>query len=169
MTTRVILAEGGRLAFVWPAARLSDRTEYTLTVSAVRDQQGRAVVPASVVFTTATPPAKPADPADVEEWVPDAGSSSKGWRSNRPPSPWESLAPLMGPLGVTAISGRALTLDGRPLARVTLEMEGAKAESDRTGRFLLLIPSVGSGRHVLEIHGDTANRPARTYGFFDTG
>jgi hypothetical protein len=28
VTTRVILAEGGRLAFVWPAARLSDGTEY---------------------------------------------------------------------------------------------------------------------------------------------
>jgi hypothetical protein len=31
-----------------------------------------------------------------------------GWRANRPPSSWESLAPL----GVTAVSGRVLRLDG---------------------------------------------------------
>ena len=48
-------------------------------------------------------------------------------------------------------------------------MDGAKTRSDRTGRFLLLVPGVKGGRHVLDIHGHTANQPLRTYGFFEYG
>lgn len=41
---------------------------------------------------------------------------------------------------MTALAGQVLRLDGQPLADVTLEMEGPTAETDRTGRFLLLLP-----------------------------
>ena len=105
VTTRVIVAEGGRLAFVWPATRLRESSRYTLTISGARDQQGRAVVPSSVAFTTTAQPDL-ADAADLEEWVPDVATVSQGWRANRRPSSWESLAPLMARPGVTAVSGR---------------------------------------------------------------
>src|SRR5439155_22774655 len=169
-STRVIAAEQGRLAFVWLAAPLAEDTTYVLAVSGPVDRFGVSVTPVSITFKTKTHSASSTDSDDAEAWVPDASSVKNGWRTNRPPSPWESLAPLMAPPGVTAISGRVLTLDGRPLPRVTLEMKGAgETESDRTGRFLLLAPSIGAGRHVLEIKGETASRPNRRYGFFEYG
>src|SRR4029450_4769491 len=98
--------------------------------------------------------------------IPNPRDPETRWRTNRPRSSWESLAPLMAPAGVTAISGRVLTLDGRPLPGVTLEMDGPRErEPARSGRFLLLAPAVGAGRHVLEIEGEPASRPGRTYGF----
>ena len=48
-----------------------------------------------------------------------------------------SLPPLVAGAGVTAVSGRALQLDGRALAHVTLEIRNRTAKRDRTGRFLL--------------------------------
>ena len=62
------------------------------------------------------------------------------WRTNRPPSPWESLPPLTAPPGQTAIAGRVLTLDGRPLPDVTLADGATSVRTDRTGRFLLVMP-----------------------------
>jgi hypothetical protein len=40
-------------------------------------------------------------------------------------------------------------------------------QSDHTGRFLLT--DIEAGRHELEIEGESANRPGRTYGFFEFG
>jgi hypothetical protein len=49
-------------------------------------------------------------------------------------------------------------------------MDGAgTTEADQTGRFLLRAPAVGAGRYVVTINGATANRPSRTYGFFEYG
>src|SRR6266545_145308 len=85
-----------------------------------------------------------------------------GWRSNRPDSPAASLPPLTAPAGVTAVAGQVLRLNGQPLPDVTLEIDGNEATSDRTGRFLLLLPNVAAGHHELEIDGRTANRGKRT-------
>jgi RHS repeat-associated protein len=168
--TRVIAAEGGRLAFVWPADRLAEGASYVLNVSGAVDVLSVPVASTSIPFVTRAQPADLSDASDPEAWIPDPRNPDERWRTNRPRSSWESLAPLVAPPGVTAISGRVLTLDGRPLPGVTLEMDGAReTETDRTGRFLLLAPSVGAGRHVLEIEGETANRPNRTYGFFEYG
>jgi len=165
---RVIPAEQGRLAFVWPGEPLAEDTRYTLLISRAVDVTGIALAPASLTFTTTV---RPTDAAvDDEEWIPDADSVKNGWRTNRPPSPWESLAPLMAPPGVTAISGRVLTLDGRPLPGMTLRVEDdASTESDRTGRFLLVLKNGADGRRVLQIDGETASRPNRTYGFYEYG
>jgi len=165
---RVIVAEQGRLAFVWPAEPLAEDTQYTLSVSGPIDLTGVPLAPASLTFTTTT---RPTDAViDEEEWIPDANSVKNGWRTNRPPSPWESLAPLMAPPGATAISGRVLTLDGRPLAGVTLRVEDdASTESDQTGRFLLVLKNGADGRRVLQIDGETASRPNRKYGFYEYG
>jgi YD repeat-containing protein len=52
---------------------------------------------------------------------------------------------------------------------VELEIDGHHARTDRTGRFLLTLDGVATGRHVLDINGATANRAGRTYGFFEAG
>jgi RHS repeat-associated protein len=162
----VIPAEQGRLAFVWPATRLSDDSTYTLTLSGAVDGVGTPLTPTTITFTTVRPTTD-AGKVDPEEWAPDAATRRNGWRSNRAPSPWETTAPLLAPLGVSAVSGRVLRLDGRPLADVTLRLEGQTTRSDRTGRFLLRVDSLATGEHTLVIDARTANRPARTYGFYE--
>jgi RHS repeat-associated protein len=165
---RVIAAEGGRLVFVWPTDKLVEDTTYTVTLSGASNASGTLVVPFSMTFTTLQRPVEKPE-ADAEIWTPDAATMQNGWRTNRPPSPWESLDPLMAPPGVSAISGRVLTLDGRPLPDVTLTFDdGATAHSDRTGRFLLTVRSP-KGRDVIAIDGATASRPGRKYGFFEWG
>jgi RHS repeat-associated protein len=169
MSVKVVGAENGRLAFVWPLDPLVEGETYTLTIDGAVSPRGVAIARASIPFSTVAAKVT-ADGSDDEGWNPTADSIRNGWRSERTPSPWETLVPLMARDGMTAISGRVLTLDGRPLPRVTLTMDGTQpVESDRTGRFLLLAPTVGAGRHVLDIKGSTANRPGRSYGFFEYG
>ena len=169
VTTRVVAAEDGRLIFVWPAAPLAAGADYTLTVAGVSDAVGISVVSASVRFTTVRP--SELNPvADAEEWIPSSSSVENGWRANRPPSPWESLPPLTATIGATALSGRVLTLDGRPLPGVTLTIKGdVSTETDRTGRFLLRLNTVSPGRRILQIQGKSASRVDRQYGFYEYG
>jgi len=168
--TRIVAAEQGRLAFVWPLAPLTENTTYDVSVAGPAPASGVPVVPVSIAFTTRSYPTPPPDGADREEWMPDETSVKRGWRTGRPTSPWESLAPLLAPAGVTAISGRVLTLDGRPLPDVTLAMAGEDGtRSDRTGRFLLVVKPAAAARRVLQIDGRTASRPNRRYGFFEYG
>jgi RHS repeat-associated protein len=166
--THIIPAEQGRLAFLWPAEPLAEESTYTVTVSGAIDVAGIPMPSSSLTFTTSS---RSLDPTvDTEEWIPDADSIRNGWRTNRPPSPWESLAPLTAPPGTTAISGRVLALDGRPLPGVTLAVEDdASTESDRTGRFLLILKNGAAGHRVLQIDGETASRPNRKYGFYEYG
>jgi len=158
----VVPAESGRLAFVTPAEALKASTTYTLTLLGGLDSRGRAIQPSRLEFTTKAATGDAAT-ADDEEWLPDG----EGWRSNRPPSPWQSLPPLAGRDGVTAVAGQVLKLNGTPLRGVTLEINGHKTETDRTGRFVLEVPEATSGFHVLEIEGASASTPGRTYGRFD--
>src|SRR5262249_25461535 len=130
------------------------------------DTRGVPLLPASIIFTTVDVQAA-ATPLDDEMWVPETSADARGWRSNRPESPWEHLPPLHGAPNETALAGRVLRLDGRPLADVTLTLEGRSARSDRSGRFLLPLDGVGSGEHTLAIDARTANRPGRTYGFYE--
>src|SRR6185503_11125985 len=69
--------------------------------------------------------------------------------------------------GVTALAGQVLRLDGLPLADVTLRLEGRATRTDRTGRFLLPLDGLASGEHTFAIDARTANRPGRTYGFYE--
>jgi len=170
VSTKVIAAENGRLVFVWPASALAEGTRYVLRASGAATAAGIPLVPASIAFTTVVLAAGATDAAGAEDWARDADSITSGWRTGRPASSWESLAPLMAPPGVTAISGRVLTLDGRPLAGVSLSVEGdATSHSDRTGRFLLELTAGATARRVLRIDGGPASRPNRRYGFFEYG
>ncbi|HET9261880.1 MAG TPA: hypothetical protein VFO14_02445 [Vicinamibacterales bacterium] len=73
------------------------------------------------------------------------------------------------PAATMALAGQALRLDGRPLMDTRLAIGEHEPRTDRTGRFLLLLPGVSAGRHELEIDGRTASRGIRTYGFFEYG
>jgi RHS repeat-associated protein len=166
LATRVVGAEGGRLAFVWPLDPLEEATTYTVAIANAIDARGVPLVPATITFKTAEPPSS-SDVADEEAWTPTVASAKDGWRSGRAPSPWETMAPLLAPQGVSAVSGRVLRLDGRPLADVTLALEGRQTHTDRTGRFLLLVNTLVTGEHTLVIDARTASTPQRTYGFYE--
>lgn len=170
VTTRLVVAEDGRLVFLWPESPLEEDTAYTLTVRGAADQRGFATVTRSIRFTTARRDA-PTAPAVPEEWIPDSTSVARGWRSDRPASPWATLPPLRAAAGVTAVAGQVLALDGRPLPNVTLALEGddVSVRTDRTGRFLLTPRDASGGRRILVIEGASANKSGRTYGFFEWG
>ena len=151
-----------------PGHRFSRGRLYRVTIAGASDLSGVAIPQTTITFVTEKA-REPESQSDAEAWLPDQASFRNGWRSGRPASPWESLPDLLAPPGVTAISGRVLTLDGRPLPGVTLEIEGVSdVRSDRSGRFLLLAPNV-AGRRTLEIQGSSANGPLRKYGFFEYG
>jgi RHS repeat-associated protein len=164
-TVFLVPAEDGRLVFARPVERLQPSAVYRLTVDGLVTPAGQRVAVAAFSFTTKDEDA-PRSPGDDDAWEPNVGN---GWRSGREPSPWQTLAPLTAPPGTTALAGHVLKLDGRPLADVTLSIDGHETRSDRTGRFLLLLPGLAAGRHQLEIEGSSANRPGRTYGFFEAG
>lgn len=67
---------------------------------------------------------------------------------------------------MTALAGQVLQLNGAPLSGVTLELDGRKTRSDRTGRFLLAeLPEAGA--RMLVIEGKSANRHGAAYGLFE--
>jgi len=178
----VSAAEGGMLAFVNPAASLAPSTTYTISVNGVVDGNGLKMPASSITFTTAGPagpvpnpkptsaPTGPSNPSggSQEAWIPSAYNLRTGdWRSGRKPSIWQMLPALEAAKGVTALSGQVLTLDGLPLAGVTIEIENRHVKTDATGRFL--IPGLRQGHPVLLINGTTANTSSKSYGIFEVG
>src|SRR6185437_14197764 len=82
-------------------------------------------------------------------------------------SKWQELPPLQAAPGSTALAGQVLKLNGWPLQHVTLEMDGSKAHTDSTGRFLLR--GLTAGHHVLWIDATTANHDKSFYGTYEVG
>ena len=166
----IVPAESGRLLFVSPRVPLTFDTRYTLRIVGAADDAGVPLVTTPVTFVTAEEPPTDANSLVVvgeEAWIPDAQSAANGWRSQRPDSPWRTLKALEAPPGTTALAGQVLRLDGRPLADVTLEIEGRTARTNGTGRFLLLLDGVTTGEQELVIDARTASRANRTYGLFE--
>lgn len=110
-------------------------------------------------------PAEPAVEADDESWAPGHDNFRGNWRSGRGTSQFQKLPPLQAPLGVTALAGQVLCLNGMPLADITLNVGGKTAHSDQSGRFLL--SDIPAGRQVLVIDGHSANHGNKTYGVFE--
>ena len=182
-------AEGGLLVFVSPKADLVPAAGYRLVVDGAMSRDGRPLAFTSIRFRT-TPAARaagegaegsrPSDRSDPgaegdREPRPESPDGVDEWewrgerRNGRPYSPWQALPPLQAPAGVTALAGQVLRLDGAPLARVTLTVDGAgpgvvEALTDDTGRFLLA--GVRTGRAKLLIDGRTASARGLTYGLF---
>jgi RHS repeat-associated protein len=165
VAARVVAAEQGRLAFVRPAQPLAAGVTYRVEVVGAVQQNGDPLAPTGIAFTTASKETTDTPDVDDEVWRPNDGQ----WRTDRPDSPWRRLPPLQAPPGVTALSGQVLLLNGTPLADVTLEIDGHVTQTDRTGRFLLLLPGVASGHEELVIDGTSANTPGKTYGLFEVG
>jgi hypothetical protein len=68
---------------------------------------------------------------------------------------------------VTALAGQVLTIDGMPLARVTLQIGSKRALTDGSGRFLM--PGLPTGKSVLLIDGTSASHGGATFGIFQVG
>jgi len=101
-------------------------------------------------------------------WTPDQRNlSGEDWNTHRPALSGKQPEPLRAAAGTTGLSGRALTLDGKGLAGVTVSIDGASAKTDESGRFLL--SGVGAGHRVLRVNGATANSDATKFGLFDIG
>ncbi|WP_140630132.1 kelch repeat-containing protein [Methylibium rhizosphaerae] len=67
--------------------------------------------------------------------------------------------------GTTALAGQVLRLNGKPLANVTLSINGISAKTDEQGEFLLA--GIPAGSQLLHIDGRSANRRDATYGVFE--
>lgn len=175
LAVAVVPAEGGMLAFVNPDSELAPSTKYTVTVDGAVAHDGSDLAKTSFHFTTgatggtsggggASGPGSSGNDSGstATVWTP-----TSDWRTHLPPSPWQSLAPLMAPGGVTALSGQVLTIDGNPLANVTLQVGPHKALSDGTGRFL--IQGIQAGQVDLMIDATTANSNGRVFGIYQVG
>jgi RHS repeat-associated protein len=152
----IVGAEGGMLAFITPKAPLVPGTAYSVTFSGGTDANRNTVAFTQFMFTTVGE-----SPAD-DQWIPTAD-----WMTHRPESKWQSLPPLQAGRGVTALAGQVLKLDGNPLARVTLIIDGQRSFTDGTGRFLL--KNITAGHHAMKINATTANTMTRAYGIYEVG
>jgi RHS repeat-associated protein len=156
-------AESGRLVFVVPASPLQFGTTYLLTLDGVLDSNNQALGLKTIQFTTQ---GNPQDSSD-EEWLPGPDAFNGHWSTGTGTSEWQMLPPLQAPIGITALSGQVLRINGRPLAHVLLAVDGQHAFSDSTGRFL--ITNIHAGYHAMLIDGRTANRPGVDYGLYEAG
>jgi len=162
---KVVPAEAGMLAFLTPNAPLDQGTTYTLLLSGLSDNSGQPLPDKSILFTTAGT----SNNSGTDTGVIGAGGSANNGNNLPDPtnSPWRNLPPLQAKPGVTALAGQVLTLDGKPLAKVSLEIGNQSARTDGTGRFLL--QPLTAGHHTMWIDGQTANTKTETYGLFEAG
>ncbi|MEQ1727380.1 MAG: RHS repeat-associated core domain-containing protein [Vicinamibacterales bacterium] len=164
VAVRVVGAADGQLAFVRPLVELDFDSSYTLRTQYLQDADGAAVPIAPITF--ATEPAPDSSDASDAPWVPDAQS---GWQVSAAPSPWESMKPLMARPGETALSGRTLRLDGTPLSGVALTIDGHRARTDGTGRFLIRLDEAAAGHEEMWVDGRPASSGSATYGTYEIG
>src|SRR5207237_10230505 len=92
--------------------------------AALERRPQREARPAGPAFAEANPhPNINSDTPDAEDWTPGTANRTGDWRRHLPRSPWQSLAPLRARGGITALAGQTLTLNGKPLEGVTVELE----------------------------------------------
>jgi len=122
-----------------------------------------------------TPPTanerKPTQPVDdeeeIEDWNPGPEHRHGDWRiTGRRGEPHARGAlsvpqPLEAASGITALSGRVLRLNGRPISGLTLRVGSTTAVTDAQGRFL--IQGLTPGKQQLFVDGATAQRGGRRY------
>lgn len=176
--TKTVLAENGRLLFVSAKERLQPDTSYTLSLENVLDDAGSPLPSTSLTVATIgehthdhmqdhdQAMGRNTQPPDADEWIPDESNLQGNWRSRQPDTAHTQLPPLKAEPGVTALAGQVLTLKGKPLANVTLQIGNTSARTDETGRFLL--SHLTPGTHGFIINGSTASTPNRPFAMFDT-
>ncbi|WP_405851451.1 polymorphic toxin-type HINT domain-containing protein [Streptomyces sp. NBC_01369] len=104
-------------------------------------------------------------PQGPDAWQPGkANLKGRDWITARGRTP-KAPAKLRAPPGTTALTGRVLRLDGRPLADVTVRVDGKRGLTDAKGRFLLT--GIDEDATTLVVDGASANTGQRQYGRFD--
>jgi len=156
----VIGAEGGRLAFLAPHKPLAPGSEYQVSIRDVRGATGLLVPAARFTFRTADLAQDSADGAGGSSARAAARRAAAGEDARN-----EALAEALR--SKTGLTGVLKTLDDRPLANVTLEVQGKKARSDAGGKFT--IRGLSAGRTEVWIDARSANRAGKTYGTFLVG
>jgi RHS repeat-associated protein len=151
-------AEAGRLAFVVPSSPLQPGTSYVLHITGAADTPTEQLPETSISFVTAGAPPDGTGP----DWLP-----GPGWTTGTGGSKWQELPALHAAPGATALAGQALKLNGWPLEGVTLEIDGKKARTDSTGRFLM--KGLSAGHHVMWIDASTASHDNAAYGTYEVG
>lgn len=101
---------------------------------------------------------------DSEDWIPGREHFTGRWLADRATSPLEELPPRQATLGVTALSGQVLGMNGVALPGVTLRIADREIRTDVTGRFLL--QGLRPGFAKMEIDGASADRPGSRYGYY---
>lgn len=187
---RVTPVENGQAVFFVPTQELLPDTHYSVFISGATDASGTHLTLAGYTFTTqalaantaatsttlssagddqtkplATPAVSEMVNAGPEDWVPGPEHLTGDWRAKRPSSSLQDLPPLQAPLGVTALAGQVLLMNGKAAVGVKLKIGEQTAVTDTTGRFLLA--GIGTGNQTLRIDGSGASKPGRQYGFFD--
>jgi RHS repeat-associated protein len=170
-TIEVVPAEGGMLAFITPQDYLQNGTTYTVSISGATDQAGMVLPDTSFFFLTVA--AADSDIAAGANTSTGSGATAQagGWAAAPSPtgltSVWRKQPRLEAPLGITALAGQVLTLDGSPLANVLVEIDSQHATTDQTGRFL--VRDTGSGHHIMIVDGGPASSKGNTYGIYRVG
>ncbi|MFJ1551776.1 RHS repeat-associated core domain-containing protein [Streptomyces sp. NPDC088246] len=104
-------------------------------------------------------------PQGADAWQPGkANLKGRDWITARGKAP-KAPARLRAPLGTTALTGRVLKLDGKPLAKVTVRVDDQRGRTDANGRFLLT--GIRKDATTLVVDGASANTEQRHYGRFD--
>lgn len=185
-TIKIVVAEGGMLAFITPEADLLPGSTYQVTINGASDKNGLLLPASGISFSTEPLPGdgRSSDPSGSPT-SPESGSrgskpgpesedsdESAEWKGKlkdgKPYSHWQDLPPLQAEPGTTALAGQVLDLRGEPLANVTLEIEGeygaasVSAQTDDTGRFL--IKNIDPGQRELIIDGRLAERRVNSRG-----
>ncbi|MFF1919425.1 RHS repeat-associated core domain-containing protein [Streptomyces sp. NPDC058221] len=104
-------------------------------------------------------------PKGADAWQPGtANLKGRDWVTGRGDGP-KAPARLRAPPGRTALTGRVLKLDGKPLAKVTVRVGSKHGRTDAKGRFLLT--GIKDDAKTLVVDGSSADTRKRQYGRFD--
>ncbi|MFC8076349.1 RHS repeat-associated core domain-containing protein [Streptomyces sp. NPDC057307] len=115
--------------------------------------------------TDSTPSAARVTPSGPDAWQPDKGNlAGYDWLTRRGDAPKGAVA-LRAPPKTTALTGRVLKLDGKPLAKVAVSVGKKSARTDARGRFLL--SGIADTATTLVVDGASANNSKRQYGRYD--
>ncbi|WP_418961257.1 IPT/TIG domain-containing protein [Streptomyces tritici] len=105
-------------------------------------------------------------PSGADAWQPGkANLSGRDWITERGADAPKGPAALRAPPKSTALTGRVLKLDGKPLPNVTVTAGGKTSRTDAQGRFLLA--GISPEATTLIVDGKSANTKDRSYGRFD--
>ncbi|WOX21439.1 RHS repeat-associated core domain-containing protein [Streptomyces solicathayae] len=105
-------------------------------------------------------------PSGADAWQPaKANLAGRDWITERGSTPPKAPAALRAAAKTTALTGRVLKLDGKPLPKVTVTAGGKTSRTDAQGRFLLA--GISPEATTLIVNGESANTKDRSYGRFD--